>query len=141
MAVHHDANRTGFRFLRMRVLAEGADTGGAFELVEDQRNQGDGPALHVHQHSDEAFYVIDGSFRFTRGAEHVDALAGSYVFVPRGTAHAYSAIADGSRLLILYIAAGGFCDYLRAIDSHMAQGLTSAEAMRAVHGRFDTTPA
>ena len=135
------ANPTGFRVLRMRTLAEAADTAGAFELVEDQRNAGEGPALHVHHHSDEAFYVIDGSFRFTRGADELDAVPGSYVFVPRGTAHRYSAAADGSRLLILYIPAGGFCDYLRTIDSQLAQGLTSAEAMRAIQGRFDVAPA
>ena len=141
MTDDHNPNPTGFRFLRMRALAEGADTGGAFEVVEDQRNDGEGPALHVHHHSDEAFYVVDGSFRFTRGADDLDAVAGSYVFVPRGTAHGYCATAHGSRLLILYVPAGGFCDYLRAIDSQMARGLTSAEAMRAIQGRFDTTPA
>ena len=141
VADNRGANPTGFRFLRMRTLAEGADTDGAFELVEDQRNKGEGPAPHVHHRSDEAFYVIDGSFRFSRGADELDAVAGSYVFVPRGTAHRYSATADGSRLLILYVPATGFCDYLRAIDTQMAQGLTSAEAMRAIQGRFDTTPA
>lgn len=140
MADDHDANLAGFRFLRMRTLAETADTAGAFELVEDQRNAGEGPALHVHHHSDEAFYVIDGSFRFTRGADEIDALPGSYVFVPRGTAHRYSATADGSRLLILFIPAGGFCDYLRAIDGQLAQGMMSAAAMRAIQGRFDVTP-
>ena len=141
MAYERDANPSGFRVLRMRALAEGSDTGGAFELVEDVRNDGQGPALHVHHHSDEAFYVIDGSFRFRRGVDELDAAAGSYVFVPRGTTHRYSATADGSRLLILYVPAGGFCDYLRAIDDQMAQGLTSAEAMLGVQGRFDTTPA
>lgn len=141
MPDEYAANPTGFRVLHMRTLAETADTAGAFELVEDQRSAGEGPALHVHHHSDEAFYVIDGSFRFTRGIDELDALPGSYVFVPRGTPHRYSATADGSRLLILYIPAGGFCDYLRAIDGQLAQGMTSAEAMRAIHGRFDTTQA
>ena len=137
----YTANPTGFRVLRMRTLAEGADTDDAFELVEDQRNEGEGPALHVHHHSDEAFYVIDGSFRFTRGAAELAALPGSYVFVPRGTPHRYCATADGSRLLIFYVPAGGFCDYLRAIDGQLAQGMTSAEAMRAIQARFDVTPA
>ena len=124
----------------MRALATSADTDGAFELVEDQRDVGEGPAPHIHHRSDEAFYIVEGSFQFTRGGEEIDAGPRSYVLVARGTPHGYRATAAGSRLLILYFPAGAFCDYLREVDANMERGMTSAAAMFAIRERYDTTP-
>lgn len=45
------------------------------------------PPLHVHPHTDEAFYIGDGEAMFQLGDREVAAGAGSLVFVPRGTAH------------------------------------------------------
>ena len=61
------ARKEGFRVLRMKTLATGKETGGSFELVEDLRNEGEGPAPHIHRNSEEAFYVLEGRFTFTRG--------------------------------------------------------------------------
>src|ERR1700740_2978683 len=90
-----------FRILRMKTLATAETTHGAFELVEDVRGRGEGPALHVHKRSDEGFYILDGLFTFTRGDEEISAGPGSFVMIPRGTAHRYQAQRDGSRVLIL----------------------------------------
>lgn len=84
----------GFRVLRMRTLATAALTGGAFELVEDLRHEGQGPATHVHSRSDEAFYVLAGRFAFTRGVEELEATTGSLVFIPKGTRHRYRALVE-----------------------------------------------
>ena len=132
---------SGFRVLRMRTLADAALTEGAFELVEDIRNEGQGPATHVHKRSDEAFYVLSGRFAFTRGDEEVEATPGSLVFIPKGTRHMYRALVDESRVLILYVPAGGFDDFLRELDGLLATGLTSAEAMARLRGKYDSDPA
>lgn len=131
----------GFRVLRMSTLATAHLTGGAFELVEDVRSEGQGPAPHVHKRSDEAFYVLAGRFAFTRGQEEIEASPGSFVFIPRGTRHRYRALEDGSRVLILYVPAGGFDDFLRELDGLLARGLTSADAMAALQGKYDSDPA
>lgn len=44
---------------------------------------------HVHHRDDEAWYVLEGTLRVQVGNEEVEARAGSAVFVPRGTPHAY----------------------------------------------------
>ncbi len=45
--------------------------------------------LHVHHADDEAWYVLEGALRFRIGDEVCEAGAGSAVFAPKGTPHAY----------------------------------------------------
>jgi mannose-6-phosphate isomerase-like protein (cupin superfamily) len=135
------AGKGGFRVLRMRTLATAGDTNGAFELVEDLRNHGEGPAPHVHRNSEEAFYVLEGRFTFGRGSDEIVAEPGSFVFIPRGTRHFYRAMTDGARVLILYVPPGRFDDFLRELDSLLAEGMTSAQAMAAIRGKYDSDPA
>ena len=45
------------------------------------------PPLHLHPHTDEAFYIADGDATFQLGDREVPVTAGGLVFVPRGTAH------------------------------------------------------
>ena len=49
------------------VKASGADTGGAFALIEVLVPPQSGPPPHVHSREDEAFYVLEGEFEV-----HVD---------------------------------------------------------------------
>ena len=130
-----------FRVLQMRTLATASLTGGAFELVEDVRAEGQGPATHVHKRSEEAFYVLAGRFAFTRGDQELEAKPGSLVFIPKGTRHRYRALEDESRVLILYVPAGGFDDFLRELDALLEGGLTSAQAMATLKGKYDSDPA
>lgn len=44
-------------------------------------------APHVHQSTEESFYVLHGAFTFTLGVEEVEVGPGSFVLVPRGTRH------------------------------------------------------
>ena len=125
----------------MKTLASAGETNGAFELIEDLRNEGQGPAPHVHRNSDEAFYVIDGRFTFGRGSEEILAEQGSFVFIPRGTRHFYRALTDASRVLVFYIPPGQFHEFLREIDSRLAEGMTSAQAMAAIQDNYDSHPA
>jgi mannose-6-phosphate isomerase-like protein (cupin superfamily) len=45
------------------------------------------PPLHVHPTTDEAFYLAEGQAGFRLGDEEIAAVAGSLVFVPKGTVH------------------------------------------------------
>jgi len=73
--------------------------------------------------------VLAGRFAFTRRDQKLEATPGSLVFIPKGTRHRYRALEDESRVLILYVPAGGFDDSLRQLDGLLDSGLTSAEAM------------
>ena len=137
----HKASHNAFQVLKMRTVARTEDTSGAFELIEDERDVGQGPAPHRHNRSDEAFYVLSGRFTFTRGEHEVTATPGTLVFVPRGTRHAYRADEPGSRVLILYVPSGSFEEFMLELDGLLASGLTSAEAMQRIAHKYDSEPA
>jgi quercetin dioxygenase-like cupin family protein len=64
--------------------------------------ESDGPPPHVHRIYDEAFYVLAGSVLFTSGGNGEECPAGSFVFVPRGTAHGFAnPAATAARVLVV----------------------------------------
>ncbi len=87
--------------------ARGAETGGALTLFENVIPPGEGPPLHTHAHEDEAWYVLEGRLRFRLGEATSEARPGAFVFVPRGTAHAFRNDDDApARILVLFTPAG-----------------------------------
>ena len=91
--------------LVFKVRGEQSD--GTLTAFENLVAAGDGPPLHTHANEDEAVYVLEGEVRFKLGDEIVTAPTGSYVFIPRGTAHAWQNVGDGpARILVLFTPAG-----------------------------------
>lgn len=66
-------------------------TGDSFVIVEWVAEIGDHwiAPLHVHDHDDEAWYLLEGTLGFRLGEGYVEAGAGSGVFARRGTPHTY----------------------------------------------------
>ena len=83
-------------------------TTGAFDQFEltAQPNHTGAP-LHVHATVDECFYVLAGAFRFAVAASEVIAEPGSFLFVPRGTAHTWTNVADTASTMLLTFVPGG----------------------------------
>ena len=78
-------------------------TGGAISAVQGTFAPGGfAPLPHVHRDEDELFYVVDGAFDFRLGSELHRGLAGSFVFVPRGTLHGLTAAGDGPSRLVFF---------------------------------------
>ncbi len=74
---------------RMTVKAGGAQTGGAFTLLEWSAPLGFGPPRHVHHREDEGFYVLEGEMALECGERRWTAGPGSFVFLPHGIAHVF----------------------------------------------------
>jgi quercetin dioxygenase-like cupin family protein len=74
---------------RLTFKAMADATGGAFTVVEGTAAPGEGPPLHVHRGQDETIYVLQGRYRVRLGERDVDAPAGTFVFIPRGTPHTW----------------------------------------------------
>lgn len=68
-------------------------------FLESRMAPGHAPPLHLHRNEDEAFYVLEGSMRFRRGAEAFDVGPGDFVVVPSGVPHAFVVGPDGVRAL------------------------------------------
>jgi quercetin dioxygenase-like cupin family protein len=97
----------------MVLLASGEQTDGRFALL-DQYLPGDYAApSHIHQHDDEAWYVLDGEATFTCGDQQLQAARGAWVFLPKGIPHAFRVGADGAHLLV-FNAPAGFEQFVRA---------------------------
>ena len=87
--------------------ATGDSTGGALALLEASIPPGSGPPPHVHADEDEAFYVLSGALQVAAGEQILEARAGDFVFVPRGTLHSFKNLdVQAARALILSVPAG-----------------------------------
>ena len=86
----------------VKVSADASD--GAFVLVESLNEPGVGIPMHIHHEEDETFYVVDGHVEFTLADGPVVADAGTTVFLPKGTPHAFRVVGDGpARMLTLLV--------------------------------------
>ena len=79
-----------------RFLVSSEETHGAWSLAELKESPGYHTNLHRHNHTDEAFYVLEGVLTVTPGDKISDYAAGSYVLIPRGR-HTHKGTAGKSR--------------------------------------------
>jgi mannose-6-phosphate isomerase-like protein (cupin superfamily) len=89
----------GGQLLTYKVTAE--QTGGAYSLFEGTVPPGGAAPPHIHHREDESFYVVEGEFEFTRDGESIRAAAGSLVYVPRGSLHAFENVGESTGTLLL----------------------------------------
>lgn len=95
----------GGQLLTYKVTAE--QTGGAYSLFEGTVPPQYGTPPHIHHREDESFYVVEGEFEFLRDGETVRAGAGSLVYVPRGSLHAFKNVGEGRGRLLMSQTPGG----------------------------------
>jgi quercetin dioxygenase-like cupin family protein len=123
----------------LRLLAVAEQTGGAFALGEFSGGEGPWTVPHVHQHTEESFYVLDGAFTFTLGTEEVQAGPGAFIHVPRGTRHELHAAPGGGRLLTLWVPGGTEAMFVEL--SQMPPGsLRDPELRKKISARHDSIP-
>ena len=124
----------------MRVLAAGDATGSAFTLAEFY---GEGEGLwtvpHRHEGFEESFLVLDGLFTFSVGDDRIEATSGTYVLVPRGTAHAIEAAPGGGRFLTLMVP-GGLEEMFFELGDLPTNAIRDPAARRAISDRYDSVP-
>ena len=96
-----------------------------------------GPAtpLHVHHAEDEAWYVLDAEFRFRLDDEIHSRPAGSFIFIPRGTAHCWQNVGDEpARVLVIFTPSGmeRFFDEFAELPA----GPPDLELLKGIGGKF-----
>ena len=87
------------------ILAEAKDTDNHFSLMWQQCAQGSGPGPHTHT-QDEGFYLLDGQVTYVAGGEELVATSGDFIWIPRGTEHAFRVDSPTATLLNTYTPAG-----------------------------------
>src|SRR5215471_11529474 len=80
--------RIGNSSMTMKVTSElSNDQLGVYEIELDANT--DGAPLHFHRFLDETFIVLEGKLTVQHGTETVEATAGTVIYVPRFTPHAF----------------------------------------------------
>ncbi|SEP80440.1 cupin domain-containing protein [Arthrobacter sp. OV608] len=91
--------------------ARAEETAGAFLLFEDEMGLGKVTPLHTHPDADETMYILAGEILVNiDGTEHRVA-AGGLVIAPRGVAHAFKVLQEGTKVLCLHTPGGAQAFY------------------------------
>ena len=77
-------------------------TDGRFAAMELVAPKGFASPLHIHHAEDEFFIVLDGEVRVRHGDDIMEAVAGSFIYGPRGVPHAFRVESDEARLLLMF---------------------------------------
>jgi mannose-6-phosphate isomerase-like protein (cupin superfamily) len=97
---------------RFDCKVSGKDTGGELCIYDTLRNAKGGPAMHLHHHQDEWFYVIRGEFIVQVGDATLSLRPGDSAFAPRTIPHSFAKISEEEgQMLILFQPAGSIEDF------------------------------
>lgn len=121
---------------RTFIVTRGAQTGGAFALLEQTVPPGHGPRRHVHRREEESFYILEGEFGFEVGDESFVAGPGTFVLGPRDIPHRFwnAGATDGRFLLI--ISPAGLEPFFEEFSRVMAEAPGDLARQAEVAGRY-----
>ncbi len=95
----------------------GADTGGAFSVVEHNLQPRTlGAPLHTHRDVDELSYILEGEIGVLIGDQEVHAGPGTLVLKPKGIPHSFWNAGDSPARLLEVIWPAGFERYFEELD-------------------------
>ena len=99
--IHHldDAPAYAMQGILWMMLADAADTGGRYSMMEQLLPKGSGPGPHKHLWSDETFYILDGTITFLLEGEIRTATKGAFIHIARNTRHAFRVDSNTARFL------------------------------------------
>ena len=96
------------------IKASSDDTAGGMSVIEFLDRQGSTVPLHVNEAWDRGFYVLEGEYTFVIDEDVLQASSGGWVFVPRGTKHAWLCTSAEGRILNITVP-GGFEWFYREV--------------------------
>ena len=123
-----------FNEVRVKVTAE--QTGGLFEIFEENCRPGFQSRTHYHSRNHQTFHIIEGEARFVLDGEASDVAAGGTVHIPPGVVHQISS-EQGVRMLQIYTP-GGIEAMFEEIDSLPKEELKNPEVTKALLRKHDT---
>jgi mannose-6-phosphate isomerase-like protein (cupin superfamily) len=93
--------------VQISYLAGARTNSGDPDITEHFVPPGAGPPFHLHQSRTDAFYVIQGQFRFRCGANDTFITAGQFLMLPQGLPHLYENVGEEWGRLLNVITPGG----------------------------------
>ena len=120
------------------VCLSGADTGGAYCLLDIGLAPGMTVPRHMHTREDEAYYVLSGELEVVVGDEVFILRAGDTLMAPRDIPHQLRSSGDVENHYLIMFSPSGFEGFLKATavpapDNAVAPTEPPAVAVRNVH--------
>jgi quercetin dioxygenase-like cupin family protein len=116
----------GGGLVTFKVTSEQSD--GRLCVIEHSASRGKRTPLHLHADHDETFYLLEGELLLHIDGEERIARAGSVIFIPRGTPHAFVVLSEISHsICIVNPSAEMEAFYRQAGDPALSQSLPPAE--------------
>ena len=112
----HDGKAGSLGSIGVRLMVDGADSGGGFSLVEHPMPpRALAAPLHRHANEDEYSYVLEGRMGALLGDEVLEAGPGDLVFKPRNQWHTFWNAGDEPARILEIISPAGFEQYFAAL--------------------------
>lgn len=106
-----------------RILAGGAETNGAFAVIDMLIPPGGGPGPHDHAQIEESFYVIDGEIEVKSEFGEYTATKGSFVNIPKGgVVHSFKNNTDKITHLLCLVVPSGLETFFEEIGRPVGYG-------------------
>lgn len=129
---------------RLNVLGEvitckvtSAETNGAYSVVEEVTPPQGGPPLHVHQHEDEMFYILEGVCEVQCGHQTFKATQGSLAILPRNIPHGFRNIGTTSSKILVTISPGGFERFFEEVSQLLTDKPPDMGRIMAIARKYD----
>ena len=121
----------GSRVIDFKVSSP--DTNGELFIIELTDDRKGGPPRHLHHEQEEWFYVIEGEYVIEIGDEWYELGPGDSVLAPRGVAHAWAHVGEGTgKQLIAFQPAGEMEAFFGELSK--AGGVPPPEEMQRLFG-------
>jgi quercetin dioxygenase-like cupin family protein len=122
---------------KMHILLSGQQTGGTLALCIDEVPPNAGPPLHIHQHEDETFYILEGELIVQVNEEQLKVSAGCAAFLPRGVPHTFVNMGAATTRVLVMLTPGGLERFFAEVEplvTQMEPDMTAVLGMAARYG-------
>ena len=117
------------------IKLTGKDTNGQFTLIEEENVPGTMIPMHVHEHEDEVFKVLEGQMELTVDNKTTILHAGDLAFGPRGVPHTWKIVGDQKAKVILSVFPAGIEQMFEEL-AQLPPGPPNPEALAQICGRY-----
>jgi quercetin dioxygenase-like cupin family protein len=102
---------------RLSVLADQANTGGRYDLIEGWFSPGTQTPPHRHRRYSGQIYVLEGEFTVWAGRRKAVLQPGDDLVIPAGTAHAVHVTGDGPGRALVLASPSGFARLITEVGT------------------------
>lgn len=122
---------------RYTFLVTGAQSDGAYFVMEALVPPEGGPPPHIHHREQESFYLLEGTLAIQMADTVVQASTGDFVHIPCGMVHSFRNTGTGTARMLLIFSPGGIEQFFEETLEPVAdRAAPQPENMDAVVARY-----